>query len=140
MEEMFRKLAQNSSKAAGSFQAFVLALLIIIVWSFTGPLLNYSTTWQLTINSFTTVVTFLMVFLIQNTQNRDAKAVHLKLDELLRAMKGARAKLIDTDELSDKELEDFHQEFIAMSQKYERALARRSKNKNFKEKPAEIIE
>lgn len=130
MNDLFRKLAQYISKATGSVWTFFLAVSIIIVWGMTGPITEYSTTWQLTINSFTTIITFLMVFLIQNTQNRDSKAVHLKLDELIRAIRGARNNFIDTDVLSDKDLEQMHQEFIKLSQKYEQALKqRRTKRK-----------
>jgi low affinity Fe/Cu permease len=135
MEEIFRRLAQHISKVMGSMWIFFLAILIVVIWLVTGPVFGFSTNWQLAINSFTTVVTFLMVFLIQNTQNRDTKAVHIKLDELLRAMKGTRPKLLDTDELSDKELEKLHQEFIRMSKSYETALNSRKK----KEEPAKII-
>jgi low affinity Fe/Cu permease len=111
MNEMFRKFAQKTAHAMGTSWAFILAALIIIVWGVTGPLFGYSDTWQLVINTGTTIVTFLMVFLIQNTQNRDAKAFHLKLDELLKGVKGARTELVDLEELSDKELEDLHQQF-----------------------------
>src|SRR3989454_5843764 len=95
MNEPFRKFAQTTSKMVGSSWAFILAVLIILVWAVTGPLFHYSDTWQLVINTGTTIITFLMVFLIQNTQNRDAKAIHLKLDELIRGVKGARTNLVD---------------------------------------------
>ena len=111
MNEMFRKFAQKTAHAMGTSYAFIFAALIIIVWAGTGPLFNYSDTWQLVINTGTTVVTFLMVFLIQNTQNRDAIAFHLKLDELLKGVKGARTELIDLEELSDDELEELHKQF-----------------------------
>ena len=111
MNELFRKFAQAISHAAGSSWAFFLAVTIIIVWSTTGPMFGYSDTWQLIINTGTTIVTFLMVFLIQNTQNRDAKAIHLKLDELLKGVKGARTNLVDLEDLSDKELERLQKEF-----------------------------
>ena len=87
------------------------AVIVIFVWLVTGPTFHFSDTWQLIINTATTVVTFLMVFLIQNTQNRDAKAMHLKLDELIRAIKGARNKLVDLEELSDEELSKLEKEF-----------------------------
>jgi low affinity Fe/Cu permease len=86
-------------------------VLIIIVWALTGPVFHYSDTWQLVINTGTTIITFLMVFLIQNTQNRDAKAIHLKLDELIRGVKGARTNLVDLEKLSDEELERLKQQF-----------------------------
>jgi low affinity Fe/Cu permease len=87
------------------------AILVIAVWAVTGPMFHFSDTWQLIINTGTTIVTFLMVFLIQNTQNRDAKAVHLKLDELIRAMHGARNHLVDLEKLSDEELKTLEDEF-----------------------------
>src|SRR5258708_957547 len=90
----FRIFARRSSMVLGSAWAFATAILIILIWGLTGPMFHFSDTWQLIINTGTTIVTFLMVFLIQNTQNRDAKAVHLKLDELIRALKGARHELV----------------------------------------------
>jgi low affinity Fe/Cu permease len=95
----------------GSSWAFILAVLIILVWALTGPLFHFSDTWQLVINTGTTIITFLMVFLIQNTQNRDAKAIHLKLDELLRGVKGARTHLVDLEALSDEELDRLQEQF-----------------------------
>ena len=109
------------SAVLGSAWAFVTALLIIIVWAATGPTFHYSDTWQLIINTGTTIVTFLMVFLIQNTQNRDAKAVHLKLDELIRALGPARNKLVDLEDLSDDELKKLEQEFQKLRKKAEGA-------------------
>jgi low affinity Fe/Cu permease len=111
MKDIFRKFAQAASHAVGSPWAFILAALIIIVWGATGPLFGYSDTWQLVINTGTTIITFLMVFLIQNTQNRDAKAIHLKLDELLKGVTGARTGMVDLEDLSDEELEKLHEEF-----------------------------
>lgn len=95
----------------GSSWAFILAVLIILVWGITGPPFHYSDTWQLVINTGTTIITFLMVFLIQNTQNRDAKAIHLKLDELIRGVKGARTHLVDLETMSDEELDRLQQQF-----------------------------
>ena len=111
MRELFRKFAQMTSQAVGSSWAFILAFLIILVWAFTGPMFHYSDTWQLVINTGTTIVTFLMVFLIQNTQNRDAKAIHLKLDELIKGVKGARTGLVNLEQLSDADLERLQSEF-----------------------------
>ena len=111
MRELFRKFAQKTSQIVGSSWAFLLAVLLIVVWAATGPIFKYSDTWQLVINTSTTIITFLMVFLIQNTQNRDAKAIHLKLDELLKGVKGARTQLVDLEDLSDKELEELQKEF-----------------------------
>jgi len=117
MRELFRKFAQTISQAVGSSWAFILAVLIIIVWAITGPMFHYSDTWQLVINTGTTIITFLMVFLIQNTQNRDAKAIHLKLDELLKGVKGARTGLVNLEQLSDKELENLQKEFERLHEK-----------------------
>lgn len=98
-----------------------------MVWAITGPIFGFSDTWQLIINTGTTIVTFLMVFLIQNTQNRDAKAMHLKLDELIRALTGARNDLVDLEELSDAELEKLEQEFRGLSERASRAQAAKRK-------------
>ena len=111
MRELFRIFAQATSAAVGSSWAFILAVLVIIVWAVTGPMFHYSDTWQLVINTGTTIITFLMVFLIQNTQNRDAKAIHLKLDELIKGVKGARTGLVNLEQLSDADLERLQQEF-----------------------------
>jgi low affinity Fe/Cu permease len=108
---MFRFCAEWISLTVGSPWAFMLACLVIVAWIVTGPLFHYSDTWQLVINTATTIVTFLMVFLIQNTQNRDAKAVHLKLDELLRGVRGARNSLVSLEHLSDEELDQLEREF-----------------------------
>ena len=105
----------------GTPWAFIIALTIILVWAVTGPMFHYSDTWQLIINTGTTIVTFLMVFLIQNTQNRDAKAVHLKLDELIRALKGARNQLVDLEKLSDDELARLEKEFERIHKQANRA-------------------
>jgi len=109
--DAFRCFAQRSSSILGSAWSFCGAVLIIVVWLVTGPTFHFSDTWQLIINTATTVVTFLMVFLIQNTQNRDAKAMHLKLDELIRAVKGARNQLVDLENLSDDELKKLEKQF-----------------------------
>ncbi|MGH8101012.1 MAG: low affinity iron permease family protein [Chthoniobacterales bacterium] len=116
VSEAFHQFAHRSAALLGTAWAFVVAALIILVWGVTGPTFHFSDTWQLIINTGTTIVTFLMVFLIQNTQNRDAKAVHLKLDELIRAMKGARNRLVDLEKLSDDELQALEQEFQRLHQ------------------------
>ena len=95
----------------GSSWAFILSVTLILMWALTGPMFQYSNTWQLVINTGTTIITFLMVFLIQNTQNRDAKAIHLKLDELIKGVKGARTGLVNLEQLSDAELERLQGEF-----------------------------
>jgi low affinity Fe/Cu permease len=117
--DAFRVFAHRSSTMLGSAWAFGAAVLIILLWLVTGPMFNFSDTWQLIINTATTVVTFLMVFLIQNTQNRDAKAMHLKLDELIRAVKGARNQLVDLENLSDEELKKLQKQFRRLRKRAE---------------------
>ncbi|MEY2481578.1 MAG: hypothetical protein QOK24_106 [Verrucomicrobiota bacterium] len=121
IRDAFGVFARKTSTVLGTAWAFVLALLIIVIWALTGPTFGYSDTWQLIINTGTTIVTFLMVFLIQNTQNRDAKAVHLKLDELIRALGPARNKLVDLEKLSDDELIKLESEFEKLRKKAEGA-------------------
>jgi low affinity Fe/Cu permease len=113
----FRHFAHKSAAVLGSAWAFIGALFIIVVWGLTGPAFHFSDTWQLIINTGTTIVTFLMVFLIQNTQNRDAKAMHLKLDELIRAIQGARNRLVDLEKLSDEELKRLEEQFTRVRNK-----------------------
>src|SRR5580700_10647505 len=104
--EAFGKFAAGASNWLGSKWAFVGAIVVIAVWAVTGPVFHYSDTWQLVINTGTTIITFLMVFLIQNTQNRDARAIHLKLNELIHAIDKAKNKMIDVENLSDLELDE----------------------------------
>ena len=111
VSDAFRVFAHRSSVMLGSAWAFTGAVLVILVWILTGPTFHFSDTWQLIINTATTVITFLMVFLIQHTQNRDAKAMHLKLDELIRAIKDARDELVDLEDLSDQELKKLEEQF-----------------------------
>jgi low affinity Fe/Cu permease len=118
MNELFRKFAQRIAILVGSPWAFVAAAALIIAWMITGPLFNFSDTWQLVVNTATTIVTFLMVFLIQNTQNRDARAIHLKLDELVRATQNARNSLVDLEDLPDHELERLSREFHELRQHF----------------------
>jgi low affinity Fe/Cu permease len=117
MNELFRKFAHKTAQIVGTSWVFILAVLIIVVWAISGPMFHYSDTWQLVINTGTTIITFMMVFLIQNTQNRDAKAIHLKLDELIKGVKGARTGFVNLEELSDKELERLQQEFAKLQKK-----------------------
>ena len=117
--DAFRLFARRSAILLGSAWAFTGAVLVIAVWLITGPTFHFSDTWQLIINTATTIITFLMVFLIQNTQNRDAKAAHLKLDELIRAIKAARNELVDLEELSDEELQKLEGQFRRMRQRAE---------------------
>jgi low affinity Fe/Cu permease len=111
MKGIFRKVAYQTAEAVGSAPAFLIALTVIILWAVSGPIFNYSDTWQLVINTGTTIVTFLVVFLIQHTQNRDAKILQLKLDELIRAVSAARTKLVGLEDLPDEEIERLHKEF-----------------------------
>jgi len=125
MNEMFRKFARRVSHLVGTSWAFMLALLIVAVWLATGPLFHYSDTWQLVINTGTTIITFLIVFLIQNTQNRQDTAIQLKLDELLKGVKGARTSLVDIEDLSDEELDRLHEQFKHLHQTLDKRLKQR---------------
>lgn len=116
MSDLFRRFARSASELVGSPTAFVLGVVVILGWLITGPLFGFSDTWQLVINTATTVVTFLMVFIIQNSQNRDAKALHLKLDELLRAIENARTTLVDLENQPDENLSKLQVEFEKLSQ------------------------
>ena len=122
MNELFHRVAGRTSTVVGSSWAFLLAVLVVLVWAVSGPVFGFSNTWQLVINTGTTIVTFLMVFLIQNTQNRDAKAMHLKLDELIASREQARDLLIDMEDCTDHELEELAQEFRRVREAY---MARR---------------
>jgi low affinity Fe/Cu permease len=119
VSDAFRVFARRSAAMLGSAWAFTGAVIVIAVWLITGPTFHFSDTWQLIINTATTIITFLMVFLIQNTQNRDAKAVHLKLDETIRALKGARNQLVDLEDLSDEELKKLEEQFQRLRKKAE---------------------
>ena len=111
MNEFFRKIAHKTGEAIGSPKAFITAVGVVLVWAFLGPKFGYSDTWQLVINTGTTILTFLMIFLVQNMQNRDAQAMHLKLDELIRSIKEARNQLVDLEDLSDDELKTLQKQF-----------------------------
>ena len=117
MKNIFRIAASRISTWTGSASVFLGAALIIIIWAFSGPIFHFSDTWQLVINTGTTIITFLMVFLIQNTQNRDSKAVQLKLDELIRATKGARSHYVGLEDLMDEDLRELDKEFKLLAQK-----------------------
>jgi low affinity Fe/Cu permease len=116
MKNIFRSIASRISVWTGTATVFLGAIVIVLVWASTGPLFQFSDTWQLVINTGTTIITFLMVFLIQNTQNRDGKAVQLKLDELIRATKGARSQYVGLEDLSDADLDALDKEFKLISQ------------------------
>ena len=125
MQDKFRKFSTMTAAAVGSSWAFMVAAVVILVWAALGPIFGFSNSWQLVINTGTTIVTFLMVFLIQNTQNRDSKAVHLKLDELLRGVKGARTSMVDLEDLPDEEIERLQQEFAQLHEQAKKTLAKR---------------
>jgi low affinity Fe/Cu permease len=129
MKNWFRAFSQKVSVWAGSPLAFVSCSVIVLVWAFSGPEFHYSDTWQLVINTGTTIITFLMVFLIQNTQNRDSRAIHLKLDELIRATKHARNEMIDLQQLADEELDRLHKELCEQREKTEHRLQQVEKHK-----------
>ena len=113
--EWFRRFTQHCAAAVGSPIAFAAAVLIVAAWAITGPFFHFSDTWQLVINTGTTIITFLMVFVIQSSQNRDATAIQLKLDELLRALQHARTELVSLENWQDEDLEKLHKEFERMS-------------------------
>lgn len=122
MSERFATLAGRAASLAGSYVTFILAVGLVVVWALTGPLFGFSSSWQLVINTSTTIVTFLMVFLIQNTQNRDSIALHLKLDELIRAIEQADDRLMEAEDETDRELRRLKAEYrqIAESEKLHR--------------------
>jgi low affinity Fe/Cu permease len=120
MKEFFRRFAHRAAIVFGSPWAFLFAVIIVVVWALLGPHYHFSDTWQLVINTGTTIVTFLMVFVIQNTQNRDTRAMQLKLDELLRAVGKARNSLLELEDLTDDELDELRVEFNELRDKYRR--------------------
>src|SRR5437868_2300786 len=122
MSEAFRKFSSKVSEATGSAWAFLVAVAIIVIWAVTGPLFHFSDVWQLVINTGTTIITFLMVFLIQNTQNRDSTAVHLKLDELIRSVQTARNEMVGLEDLSDADLDALQGEFARLREHAERKM------------------
>jgi len=115
-KRFFARFAHTAARASGTPAAFLLAAASIILWAATGPLFGYSDTWQLVVNTATTIITFLMVFLIQNTQNRDSIALQVKLDELIIAMKGAKNSIAGVEELSEEELERLHKDLLSRAQ------------------------
>ena len=122
MMNLFSRFARSASEWFAHPIAFALAIVFVIGWATLGPVFHYSDTWQLVINTSTTILTFLMVFLVQNAQNRDARVMQVKLDELLRAITDARNELIDLEDLSEEELQGYCKEFEAMQQRYKKAL------------------
>lgn len=129
----FSRFAKWTSHAAGHPTTFGVAVLIVVGWALTGPFFGFSDTWQLVINTGTTIVTFLMVFLIQNTQNRDSTALQLKLDELIRALEGAHNALLDLEELEDQELEQIRQRYEELARRARLELRRGRKDTDVEE-------
>lgn len=129
MRDLFRRFACRTAEAAGHPAAFMLAVGCIAAWLITGPIFHFSDTWQLIINTGTTIITFLMVFLIQNAQNRDTRAIHLKLNELLVAVKDARDELIDVEEMSDEELETLRNEYRELHEHFHTEVLRREERR-----------
>ncbi len=121
-KSLFSRFARLTDRACGQPSAFILAVAVIVIWAVTGPVFHYSDTWQLVINTGTTIVTFLMVFLIQNTQNRDSEAMHLKIDELIRAMKGAQNALLTLEELDEKELDLIRADYAKLAKEARKEL------------------
>jgi low affinity Fe/Cu permease len=119
-QSLFYKLANKTSEAVGSPFASITAFSVIVIWAITGPMFRFSDTWQLVINTGTTIVTFLMVFLIQNSQNRDAKAVQIKLDELIRSIDSARNEIIDVEDSSEEEIKNFQQNYSNLGNNFKR--------------------
>jgi low affinity Fe/Cu permease len=117
---LFHDFAKWTANLTGKPSTFTLSVAVIVIWGFTGPLFGFSDSWQLIINTGTTIITFLMVFLIQNTQNRDTQELHLKLDELIRATKGARNMLLDLEELDDQQIEQLRAVYERLGRKARR--------------------
>ncbi|NDP48243.1 MAG: low affinity iron permease family protein [Sulfuriferula multivorans] len=129
-KSLFSRFAQGTARITGGPWAFVIAVTIVAVWGITGPLFDFNDTWQLVINTGTTIITFLMVFLIQNTQNRDAEAMHIKLDELIRAARGAHNSLLDLEELEPEELERIRAGYTGMAKEARKSLHQKIDNED----------
>lgn len=138
MSDIFHRIAHRTAEAVGSPYTFAAAIALVLAWAIVGPRFGYSDTWQLVINTGTTILTFLMVFLIQNTQNRDGRAIQLKLDELIRSQKSARNRLLDLEDLPDGEMNELQEEFRNLREKARRVeerLAERRENPGKAEAP-----
>jgi low affinity Fe/Cu permease len=123
---LFSRFARSAALLSGRPLTFILATLIIVLWAITGPVFGFSDTWQLVINTGTTIVTFLMVFLIQHTQNRDTEALQIKLDEVVRSIKGARREVLDLEELDESSLNEIRKEYLALAEHARRHLEKRT--------------
>ena len=135
MNLWFSRFASNTAQVVGHPYMFLFAVVVLVVWAASGPFFHFSDTWQLIINTGTTIITFLVVFLIQNTQNRDAKAMHLKLDELIRSHSPAHNDMIDIQKLSDEELDKLAEKYAAIRAEYESRKICRDKIIGNKEQP-----
>ena len=129
MRLLFRRLASRTADLSGSYVAFLTGFSIVLVWLISGPYFHYSDTWQLVINTSTTIITFLMVFLIQSTQNRDTRAIQLKLDELLRAVRAARNELVSLEDLPDEDLDKLREEFASIAAKSQEKTVKKDPEK-----------
>ncbi len=125
IRSIFGRSARRAADITGGPWAFLVAVLVVVVWAVSGPIFGFSDTWQLVINTGTTIVTFLMVFLIQNTQNRDSKAVHLKLDELIHSVKRAHNELIEAEDLTEDQLDELRDHYTELAKRYHSELSRR---------------
>jgi len=125
LRSIFGQIARKVAEVTGGAWAFLVAVLIVVIWGVTGPVFGFSDTWQLVINTGTTIVTFLMVFLIQNTQNRDTRAIHLKLDELIHSVKRAHNEFIEAEDLTEDQLDELRNHYSGLAKRYHNELSRR---------------
>jgi low affinity Fe/Cu permease len=139
VSELFNRIAKATSRATGHPIAFVLAVVVIVVWAVSGPVFGFSDTWQLVINTGTTIATFLMVFLIQNTQNRDQAAVQIKLDELIRVQLGAHNATLDIEDMTEPQLEELRARYEALAKKARQRLEQGEQDTDQAEIPAEAL-
>lgn len=138
MHDLFSRLARSAGVVVAHPLAFVAALVAVVVWAASGPALHYSENWQLVINTGTTILTFLMIFLLQNMQNRDSRAMQVKLDELLRAVRGARTELVDLENVTEAELTRYCEEFKNLHIRYTQALERRGEKIHIHTKTTDV--
>lgn len=129
-KHVFTRFAKWTSHYTGKPVTFISAVIIILIWAVTGPVFKFSDTWQLVINTGTTIITFLMVFLIQNTQNRDTEALQLKLDEIIRCLEGARNQVLDLEELDEDELDEIRKEYLKLAEKARKKIDARERKKS----------
>lgn len=127
MHTTYTQFTKSFSQLAGKSTTFIFAIFIIILWLITGPLFDFSDTWQLVINTATTIITFIMVFVIQNTQNRDTEAIQVKLDELIRVSKQAKNSLLDLEDLDEDEIERLRETYLKLAQKYNADITSKAK-------------